>query len=265
MSFEIRQAWFRYPGQTEHALREVTLSFPMGTHTAIVGPNGAGKSTLLRLLLGRLRPETGEVTYEGRAVAGWPRKDLAQRVGALLQSDETYVPLTVRDLVDMGRHPYLRPWASLTATDRSIVAEALVSVDLAGFEDRWISRLSGGELQRARLGRALAQRPECLLLDEPTAHLDVGHEVQMFELVSELVIKKHFTVILVTHNVNLAARFSERLILMSGGRVIAEGAPMEVLTESNLADAFRWPIAVRDVPGLGPQVVPMASFGTGRA
>lgn len=259
MTFTVHQASFRYPGRAERALRDVTLSFSKGVHTAIVGPNGAGKSTLLRLLLGRLRPDSGQVAFDDRRATHWPRRELARRVGALLQSRETYVPLTVRELVEMGRHPYLKPWASLTTSDWSIVSEALASVDLSGFEDRDVSRLSGGELQRARLGRALAQRPEWLLLDEPTAHLDLGHEIQWFELISELVTTKHLTVITVTHNINLAFRFADRMVLISEGRVVAEGTPADVVTEENLTAAFRWPIAVREVPGLGWQAIPTAA------
>jgi iron complex transport system ATP-binding protein len=257
MSFHVAGAWYRYSGQERHALCDVTASFPQGLHTAIVGPNGAGKSTMLRILLGRASPDRGSATFDGRLSARWSRRELARRVGVVLQDAGSLVPLRVRELVEMGRHPYLRPWSSLGSRDRTIVAESLRLADLAGFEDREISHLSGGELQRARLARALAQRPEYLLLDEPTAHLDVRHEMEIFQLVSHLVVQQSVTVITVTHNINLASRFADRLLLLSEGEVVAHGAPGEVFNAENLEAAFGWPIAVRELDGLGLHAVPL--------
>jgi iron complex transport system ATP-binding protein len=257
VSFELSGVWFRYPAQTRYALRDVTAVFPARRHTAVVGPNGAGKSTLLRVLLGRLRCGRGEARFDGLASARWPRRDLARRVGVVQQEADSPVPLTVRELVCMGRHPYLRPWAGLGDLDHSIVDEALRLTDLLGLDARPISRLSGGELQRARVARALAQQPECLLLDEPTAHLDLAHEMEIFRLATQLVIQQSVTVITVTHNINLAARFADRLLLLRDGVVLGQGAVEHVFTASNLEEAFRWPIAVETVRSVGPQAMPL--------
>lgn len=254
---------FRYPGRSEDALQEVSLEVDEGTHVALVGPNGAGKSTLLRILTGTVGPNAGTATVLGRRARDWRRRDMARRVGVVSQSGAADVRISVWDLVSMGRHPYLSPWAPLGARDREVVASCLAEVDLAGLADRDVGELSGGELQRARLARALAQEPSLLLLDEPTAHLDLGHEARFMELVGQYTAKKGVTVVAVTHHLNVAARYADRMVLLSRGRVVESGFPENVLVPSVLEAAFGWPVDVVDLGRLGRQAVPRRAPGNG--
>ena len=254
--FSVEGASFTYPGAERPALRDVTLRIAGGTHTVVLGPNGAGKSTLLRLLLGLRAPDAGRVRFRDRDASGWSRREFARQVGVVTQEPPPDLPLTVREAVTMGRHPYLRPWAGPRAEDRAAVAFALARTDLRERADRRISDLSGGELQRVKLARALAQEPRVLVLDEPTAHLDLGHAMRIFELVGTLV-REGLTAVSVTHDLHLAGRYGGSLVLLAGGRVTASGRPEAVFTADTLEAAFGWPVRVEDLGPLGRQVIPL--------
>ncbi|HEX8907156.1 MAG TPA: ABC transporter ATP-binding protein, partial [Longimicrobiaceae bacterium] len=235
---------------------------PAGSCTAVLGPNGSGKSTLLRLLLGTLSPETGTVELDGRAVGDWGREEIARAVGVVPQGEEAVFPMTVREMVAMGRYPHLGPWRRERDADRRAVEQAMRRCDVLAFAHRPISTLSGGERQRARVARALAQQPAALALDEPTAALDVSHEMAIFELLRDLG-RAGTTVLLVTHNLNLAARYADRLVMLDRGRVAAAGAPDEVLTRETVERVYGWPVRIDRHPGPGPdegapQVVPLS-------
>jgi iron complex transport system ATP-binding protein len=159
-------------------------------------------------------------------------------------------PVSVREFVEMGRHPYVQPWARLREEDREAVRSAIRRVDLEEFEERPVNRLSGGEVQRAKLARAFAQGPEVLVLDEPTAHLDIGHEMQLFSLVRDFV-DEGGSAVTITHNLHLASRFADRLLLLDEGRLLASGPPGEVLRGSVLSRVFRWPVRVVDLDSAG--------------
>jgi ABC-type cobalamin/Fe3+-siderophores transport system ATPase subunit len=258
---------FRYPDAERPALDGVTLEVPAGRCTAVLGPNGSGKSTLLRLLLGLLRPGYGTISFRDRPLAEWTREALAREVGVVPQGEEAVFPMTVRELVAMGRYPHLGPWRREGEGDRRAVEEALRRCDVAALADRPLSTLSGGERQRARVARALAQEPGTLALDEPTVALDVSHEMAIFELLRALG-RTGVTVLLVTHNLNLAARYADRLVLLERGRVAAEGRPAEVLTRETVERVYGWPVRVVPHPGPGPdagapQVVPLAGGACG--
>jgi len=259
--FEARDLSFRYRSAGRDALCGVSLGFAAGRHTAIVGPNGAGKSTLLHLLLGLAMPDRGEVLAFGRPSRAWGRRELARRVAVVGQEAPPDFPLTVREFVQMGRHPYIRPWGSLGRDDLRAVDAALERTGLTELAGRDLSQLSAGEFQRTRLGRALAQTPEALLLDEPTVHLDVGHEVEMFRLVAELVTERRIAAITVTHNLNLASRFADGMVLLAEGRVMAVGAAREVLRSEPLERAFGCSIEVLDLGDLGIEVLPAGVRG----
>lgn len=259
---------FRYPGAPRPALDGVDLDVPAGSLYAVFGPNGSGKSTLLRLLLGVLRPTAGEVRFEGRPVEAWPRRELARRIGVVPQAEELAFPLTAREYVAMGRYPHLGPWRWEGPEDRKAIVEALERADALAFADRPLATLSGGERQRVRLARALAQvggpggRPCTLVLDEPTAALDIRHEMEIFELLAALA-GTGTTVALVTHHLNLAARYADRVLLLHEGRVAAEGPPGQVVRRETIERVYGWPVAVLAHPGPGPdrgapQVVPLA-------
>jgi iron complex transport system ATP-binding protein len=253
---------YRYPESTRPAVLDLSLEVPAGATTAVLGPNGSGKSTLLRLLLGILPPSAGTVEFGDRRVADWGRDALARAVGVVPQGEETVFPVSVRELVAMGRYPHLGPWRREGDADRRAVEDAMRRCDVWDLAARPVPTLSGGERQRARVARALAQQAPTLALDEPTAALDVSHEMAIFELLRDL---GHAgkTVLLVTHNLNLAARYADRLVLLDHGRVAAEGAPAQVLTRETVERVYGWPVEIVPHPGPGPdtgapQVVPLA-------
>lgn len=242
------------------ALNDVTFDFGVGELVAIVGPNGSGKTTLMRAMLGLATLKRGTVTLDDRELAAWPRRALAEAIGALPQREEPAFPLTVREAVLMGRWARLGPIAAITREDHDAIAGALARCDVSGFEDRRIDTLSGGEWQRVRIARALAAMPRLLLLDEPTASLDLGHEMELFELL------RHFAdtelgVLIVTHHLDLAARFADRLLLLDRGRAIAHGTATDVLLPDLLSRVFAWPVAVTRSDEWGMQVVPIRKPG----
>ncbi|MEJ2311191.1 MAG: ABC transporter ATP-binding protein [Gemmatimonadales bacterium] len=259
MSFELGDAWFRYPRSDKPALRGVSVDIPAGSHTAVVGPNGAGKTTLARLLLGTLRPQRGYALFEGRSAADWPRREMAKRIGVVAQGGTPALPVSVTGFVEMGRNPYVRPWAPLGEEDRAKVSDALRRTNLQDLASRVVNELSGGEVQRAKLARAFAQDPRVLVLDEPTAHLDVAHEMEIFRLVRDFV-DDGGSAVTITHSLHLAGRFADRLCLLADGRLEAAGSPPEVLRSGTLSRVFDWPIEVvaLDHAGLtGLHVVPV--------
>ncbi|MCL7963848.1 MAG: ABC transporter ATP-binding protein [marine benthic group bacterium] len=265
MSFQVENLTVRYGEAGEPALRDVSLVFEPGVHTSVLGPNGAGKSTLLRALLGILRPDSGQARFEGRPSMEWPRRELARRVALVSATEEFAFPLKVRELVAMGRHPHLGSWRPAGDSDRDIVATSLREVGLDEFSERYLFTLSAGELQRARLARALAQQADTLLLDEPVAHLDLAHEYNTFRQIAQLTMEKSLTTITVTHHLNLASRFSDRVVLLSDGRVAATGTPQEVFTAERLGAAFGCAVDVRDLGELGRFAIPVAPDGDSNA
>jgi iron complex transport system ATP-binding protein len=259
--YEARGVSYRYPGAEIDAVAAVDLAVARGSFYAILGPNGCGKTTLLRLLLGALAPDRGDIRYEDRPLRDWPRRDLARRIGVVPQGEALVFPLSVRELVGMGRYPHLGNWRTEGAADRTAVDGAMATCDVVGLADRAVSTLSGGEQQRVRLARALAQEPDTLVLDEPTASLDISHEMGIFQLLRSLA-DRGVTVIMVTHNLNIAARYADRLILLDRGRTAAEGTAPAVFTQQNLERVYRWPLLVSTHTATGPdagapQVVPL--------
>lgn len=261
-AFEALRLCYTYPTAPRPAISDVSLRVPAGRFQAILGPNGSGKSTLGRLLLGSLVPATGSVAVAGRPLDQWTRRALARQIGVVPQDERHAFPLTVHDLVEMGRYPHLGPFGAPASHDRDVVRTAMERCDVLPFADRAITTLSGGERQRVLIARALAQEPSALLLDEPSASLDIRHEMSIFELLRELV-GEGVTVVLITHNLNLAARYADRLLLLHDGRARAEGRPAEVLREELLRTVYGWPVTVAPHPGPGPdagapQVLPLS-------
>jgi iron complex transport system ATP-binding protein len=239
-------------------VRDLDLELTEGSFTAIVGPNGCGKSTLLRALGRLMRPTTGQVLLDGRAIARTPTREVAKVLGLLPQTPVAPDGLTVADLVARGRHPHqswLRQWSG---DDESVVAEALAWTDMAELAGRPVDALSGGQRQRAWISMALAQGTDLLLLDEPTTYLDLSHQIDVLELVGRLHAERGRTVVVVLHDLNLAARYAQRLVAMKAGALVASGTPDEVLTEVLLADVFDLEARVLADPVAGtPMVVPV--------
>lgn len=254
----LRGATYRYPGASRDALGDVSLAVRPGELHALLGPNGSGKTTLLRLALGVIAPTAGTVEVEGRSAAEWDRRALARAAAVVPQREESAFPQRVRDAVMLGRYPHLSRFGAPSAADRAIVERALVQCDAAALADRWLTTLSGGEYQRVRLARALAQEPRLLVLDEPTASLDVRHEMELFERIRALVDAQGLAAVLITHHVNLASRFADQVLLLSDGRVAASGSPAHVLTRETVERVFAWPLAIQSFDGR-PQMIPLRS------
>jgi iron complex transport system ATP-binding protein len=257
MTFEALELAVRYGRARNRALDGVTMRVPEGALYAVLGPNGSGKSTLMRALMGVVRPEGGEVRVGGKETRTWTRRSLARAVGAVPQAEHLAFPLSVRDFVGMGRYPHLGPLRPEGERDRTAIRGAMQRCDVAELKNRDVTTLSGGELQRVRIARALAQEPSGLVLDEPTASLDIRHEMTIFRLLRKSA-DQGMTVLLITHHLNLAARFADRFLLLSGGRVAAEGGASDVFKEEILERVYRWPVAVRTDPLSGaPRVTPL--------
>lgn len=242
------------------AVQGVSLGVEPSQVIAILGPNGAGKSTVLRALNGGVTPTAGEVSLDGNPLRTYARRVVARHIAVVAQEADLRFPVTVFEFVLGGRYA----WANATAWgwenehDIEIAQVAIRETELAGFESRLMNELSGGERQRAVLARALATEASVFLLDEPTANLDLAHQATMLRLVKARCDKEETAAVVVTHDVNLAAEFSKQVMLMKAGRVVAVGAPAEVLTEALLRDVFDLQVLVDVHPISGaPRITPV--------
>ena len=240
------------------AVDGASLRVEPGEVIAIIGPNGAGKSTLLRALNGSVAVASGEVLLDDRPVASFSRRVVARRIAVVAQEAELRFPVTVLDFVLGGRYAWSSAWGWENARDLEIVSAVLVETELEDFADRLMNELSGGERQRAVLARALATEAKCFLLDEPTANLDLAHQAAMLRLVRKRCDRGDASAVVVTHDVNLAAEFADRVMLLKDGRGIATGAPREVLTPDSLQKVFGLQILVDAHPVSGaPRITPV--------
>lgn len=245
---------FRYEDRA--VLSGVDLCIHRGEVVALVGPNGAGKSTLLQLLLGWLSPASGEVRLSGVLASSLSRREVARHIAFVPQDARVDFAFTVRELVAMGRLPHLGRFGAERPEDVAAVESALSAAELVPFADRSLLQLSGGERQRAQLGRALAQDAPLLLLDEPTASLDIEHQLAMLGLVRDLAARGKGAAIAL-HDLSLAARFATRLVVLSGGQVVASGPPDEVVTEDLLRRYFHIHARIRMDEGGRLEIVPL--------
>jgi iron complex transport system ATP-binding protein len=232
---------FGYPrpgGERRTVLRGVDLALRAGELVALLGANGSGKTTLLRLLSGALAPDAGEVQFEGRRVGEWRRDALARRVAVLPQQLDLPDGFRAAELVAMGRAPHARRLFATTVEDERAVKRAMVDADALDLAGRYPHELSGGERQRVLVAMALAQEPELLLLDEPTLHLDLAHQVSLLSSIRRLQAQRGLTVVAVLHDLNLAAAFAPRVVVLADGVVAADGAPEAVLTSTLIERTF---------------------------
>ncbi|MGQ0701745.1 MAG: ABC transporter ATP-binding protein [Gemmatimonadales bacterium] len=256
---QARDLVVRYPGAALAALTQVDLHLDAGELLAVVGPNGSGKTTLLRALLGLVSLQAGEVRIAGTPLPSWRRAALARFVALVPQREETPFSWRVDEMVGFGRYARLGPLSPMGPEDQAAVDRALLRADLAEFRHRRVETLSGGEWQRVRIARALAQEPQLLCLDEPTVSLDLGHEMALFELVRRLV-ADGLAALVVTHHLNLAARFADRMLLLDAGRTAAVGTPSEVMEAERLSRIFRWPVTIIPLEDGTPQFVPRRDY-----
>ena len=239
-------------------LRDLDLAVEPGRITAIVGANACGKSTLLRTMSRLLSPERGRVLLDGRSVHGAPPRELARRLGLLPQSPLAPEGITVVDLVSRGRHPHHGLLSRWTGEDDAIVAAALEATGTADLAERAIDELSGGQRQRVWIAMALAQQTDVLLLDEPTTFLDISHQMEVLDLLKGLNRSRGTTIVMVLHDLNLAARYADVLVAMLAGRVHAVGPAEEVLTEENVAKVFGLTCRIMIDPTCGkPMMLPL--------
>jgi iron complex transport system ATP-binding protein len=240
---EFRNVSFAYPASAERrtrpfALSDLSLDISAGEIIGVIGPNSSGKTTLIRLLTRVLEPAAGEIRLEGVPVGRLSRTDLARRVAVVPQGLLPQFPFTVGELALMGRYPHDPGRYFESPRDRAVAHEAMAATGVLELADMPLEHLSGGERQRAVIARALAQEPRLLVLDEPTAHLDLRYQVEAAALLRRLNRERGMTILLVSHDLNLAAEVCDRLLLLNGGRPVAIGAPEAVLDEGLLASVF---------------------------
>lgn len=233
-------------------LDDVTLELRAGEVLSLLGPNGAGKSTLLSLLSGDVQPDGGSVDFGGRSLSEWSLTDLSRRRSVLLQENQLLFPFTVHQVVEMGRAPWRR--TPLEDDDNEAIGEAISATDIGHLGHRRVPSLSGGERARTAFARVIAGRTGVLMLDEPTAALDLGHQEAVLTLARERAAAGD-AVLVVLHDLNLASAFSDRIALLREGRIVANGAPDEVLDAEVLTDVYRTPVEVIRHPETGHRIV----------
>jgi iron complex transport system ATP-binding protein len=238
-------------------LKNVSLTLMAGEMVGLIGPNGGGKSTLLRVLSRTLTPQQGEVRLSGEAIRKLKSREIARRMAVVPQTEPTLFDFTVREVVLMGRHAHLSGLSGETERDYAVATQAMAMTDTLSLADRLITELSGGEHRRVLIARALAQESPTILLDEPTAHLDITHQADVLAIIRGLADRDGTAVLVALHDLNLAAEFCDRLLLLANGSILADGPPDTVITPQNLALAYGAPISVTRNPASGkPFILP---------
>jgi len=241
-------------------VHDLTVDIPDGQVTTIVGPNGCGKSTLVRTLARLMSPTSGQVVLDGAPITSLGTRDIATRLSLLPQSPIAPEGLLVRDLIGRGRHPHQRWFAQWSQQDEEVVVAAMAMTDTSDLRDRPLDQLSGGQRQRAWIAMTLAQDTDLMLLDEPTTYLDLAHQVEVLDLVCRLNRERSRTVVMVLHDLNLAARYSDLVVVMHDGRIVTQGPPTDVFTAEMLSDVFGLEAEILSDPRTGlPIVVPVSS------
>ena len=248
----IHELNFRY--KNINALEGVDLQLNKGEILSIVGPNGAGKTTLLKCIVRIVKPEKGTILIDGKDASEMKRLDLARCVGYVPQSSPSKFPITVFDTVLMGRRPYII-WKP-SKKDLEVVADLLMSMDLEDLALRSFDELSGGEKQKVLLARAFAQGPNYLLFDEPTSNLDLRHQMEVMEMISGMVREKGVAAILAMHDLNLASRFSDRILMLNAGKIFCNGEPLHVMTVENIRSVYGVEVTI-NLSDCHPYIVPI--------
>ncbi|WP_328441955.1 ABC transporter ATP-binding protein [Streptomyces sp. NBC_00457] len=261
---DLRASGLRLAYDNRLVVDGIDLAVPPGRITAVVGANACGKSTLLRALARLLAPREGAVHLDGRALHSIPTRELAQRLGILPQSPVAPEGLTVIDLVNRGRSPHQTWWRQWSKADEQAVQQALTATGMTDLADRPVDELSGGQRQRAWIAMAVAQGTPVLLLDEPTTYLDLAHQIDVLDLITDLNRRENRTVVMVLHDLNQACRYADHVVAMKNGRIAAEGTPAEVITARTVADVFDLDCRITLDPVSGtPMVIPMGRHHQG--
>ncbi len=230
------QVSFAYNGNG--VLRDLTVKIASGDFVGIIGPNGAGKSTLLRIMCRILKSSTGQVTMHGRPIEAYSQKELAKFMAVLPAETFISYDFTVEEIVRMGRAPHLNFWSEGTTQDLQIVETSIKAAGISHLSKRSIHSLSSGERQMVFLAQAMAQQPKILLLDEPTVHLDIRHQLKIFQILRDWNAGDDLTIVVISHDINVASLYCKRIILMECGLIKQEGTPKEVITENNINEAY---------------------------
>lgn len=246
IDIRLNQVSFSY--NDNPVLRHIDLAVEKGEMVALLGPNGSGKTTLIKLVSGVLRPSEGQIHLDGSVLSRLKRREVARRVAVVPQQFNMPFAFSVGELVLLGRTPFHSLFSDEGERDHRVVEQAIECLGIDGLKGRFFNELSGGERQKAILAMALAQEPKLLLLDEPTAHLDINHQVEILDLVKSLNREQGLTIIGAVHDLNLAALYFDRVILLKAGRIFADGTPTEVLTEKAIKDVFSASVLVTKHP-----------------
>lgn len=225
-------------------LKDISFNIQKGKFVSIIGPNGSGKSTILKLLNHLYSPKKGEILVEGKNIDSFKKRELARKIALVPQDTILDFDFTVEDVVLMGRHPYKKRFQKEDDKDNWIVEEALEMTNTLHLKDKLITEISGGERQRVIIARALAQNPSIILLDEPTSHLDINHQIEILNLLKQLNEEKGTTIVVVIHDVNLASRYSDQIIMVNHGEIIEMGNPEDVITRKNIEEAYNLEVVI---------------------
>lgn len=218
--------------------RGLDLSFSRSEFVSILGPNGAGKSTLLKLINGFMKASSGQISISGKDVSKWKQENLAKVVTYIPQENFIQYNFTVEEIILMGRYPFISIWQNYSAHDKAIVEKIIEDLDLSKLRTKYINQLSGGEKQRTLIARAIAQDSDYILLDETFSHLDINHQIEILNIMKDLHQRKGKSIIMVSHNINLSANYSQRMIALKNGKLVADGSPEQVITTENLDKLF---------------------------
>lgn len=240
----------------DFAIKDISLEIPQGTFLSFIGPNGSGKTTLLKLLARALKPKSGSIFLGDQELSTYSHRQLAQRMAVISSEQYFEFPFSVRDVVAMGRYPHLGRLERVSKEGQRAIDEAMEKTDVINLKNRTICHLSSGERQRVLIARALAQKPSILMLDEPNAHLDLNHLIEIFKLLKELNQVEHLSILVVLHDLSAAAAFCQRVVLIHQGKIKKDGNPKEVITEKNIQDTYGAAISVISSPlGDYPQII----------
>lgn len=241
-AIEVESLYFSYGDSL--VLRDINFKIEKGEFVSIIGPNGSGKSTLLKNMISIYKPNKGLIKIDGKELKEYKAKELAKKVAIVLQDTNIAYDFSVFDVVMMGRNPYLGRFQNESYKDFQIVKDSLKLTDTLHLKDKSINQISGGERQRVIIARALAQEPKIILLDEPTSHLDINHQIEILSLLKKLNTEKNMTIVIVIHDINLAARYSNKMILLNKGEILSIGKPKEVITYENIEKAYNLNVVI---------------------
>lgn len=249
MSLLLKTDQLNFAYDSEPILNDITFSIDSMEFVGLIGPNGSGKSTLLKLIGGILNSNQGKIDFKGKPIESIPKKELAQSITWIPQDHPMVFPFTVQEIVMMGRHPYLTPLSFEGEEDFQIVQHAMEITKTLQFAERYFNEISGGEKQRVMLASAIAQEPEIMLLDEPTSALDLKYQVQILNILKRLNEQKKITLILAMHDLNLASRFCQRLILLQDGVIVRDGTPEDVLQKDIIEKVYGVEVELHSLNG----------------